>query len=42
MKVVFIGVVSIGWHCLRALLESGADVGVEAAEAFMLVREIRV
>ena len=22
MRVVFIGVVSIGWHCLKALLES--------------------
>jgi len=26
LRVVFIGVVSIGWHCLRALTESGANV----------------
>ena len=26
MKVVFIGIVSIGWHCLKTLLESSANV----------------
>ena len=26
MRIVFIGLVSIGWHCLKALLECGANV----------------
>ena len=33
MRVVFIGVVSTGWHCLNAVLQSGAQVvGIFTAE----------
>lgn len=40
MKVVFIGIVSIGWHCLKALLESGANVvGVFTADKKEMVKK---
>ncbi|MAF85440.1 MAG: hypothetical protein CL875_03010 [Dehalococcoidales bacterium] len=40
MKVVFIGVVSIGCHCLKALLESGANVvGIFTADKREMVRK---
>lgn len=40
MKVVFIGVVSIGWHCLKALLEGGANVaGIFTADKKEMVKK---
>ncbi|MBA7481333.1 Methionyl-tRNA formyltransferase [subsurface metagenome] len=40
MKVVFIGVVSMGWHCLKALLESGASVvGIFTADKKGMVKK---
>lgn len=39
MRVVFLGVASIGWHCLEALLESGAEVvGIFSADKASFVR----
>jgi len=39
MKVVFIGVVNIGWHSLKALLESGADVvGIFTADKQEMIK----
>lgn len=40
MKVVFIGIVTIGWHCLKALLESGANVvGIFTADRKEMVKK---
>jgi len=40
LKVIFIGGVSIGWHCLKALLESGANVvGVFTADREEMVKK---
>jgi len=40
MKVVFIGVVNIGWHCLKALLESGGNVvGIFTANKQKMIEE---
>lgn len=40
MRVVFIGVVDIGWHCLKALLESKAHVvGVFTADKQKMVEK---
>ena len=40
MKVVFIGVVSIGWHCLKTLLESEANVvGIFTADKMEMARK---
>lgn len=40
MRVVFIGIVSIGWHCLRILLESGANVvGIFTADKKEMVKK---
>ena len=40
MKIVFVGVVNIGWHCLKALLESGANVvGIFTADKEEMVKK---
>jgi methionyl-tRNA formyltransferase len=40
VKVVFIGIVNIGWHCLKALLESGANVvGIFTADKREIVKK---
>tara|TARA_B100000315_G_C14061830_1_gene356593 strand:- start:262 stop:426 length:165 start_codon:yes stop_codon:yes gene_type:complete len=40
MKVVFIGVVNIGWHCLKALFETKANVvGIFTANKQKMVEE---
>ena len=40
MRVVFIGVVTVGWHCLKALLESKADVvGIFTANKQKMVKK---
>lgn len=39
MKVVFIGIVNIGWHCLKALLESRANVvGIFTADKQEMIK----
>ena len=43
MKIVFIGVVNIGWHCLKALLESEANVvGIFTADKQEMVKISRM
>lgn len=40
MRVVFIGVVNIGWYCLKGLLESGANVvGIFTADKQEMVKK---
>ncbi len=40
MKIVFIGIVNIGWHCLKALLESRANVvGIFTADRKEMVKK---
>ena len=40
MRVIFIGVVNIGWHCLKALLEAKANVvGIFTADKQKMVEQ---
>src|SRR3972149_4324311 len=43
MRVIFIGVVNIGWHCLKALFESEANiVGIFTADKQNMVNNSRM
>ena len=43
MRVIFIGVVDIGWHCLKALLESRANiVGIFTADKDEMVKRSKM